>query len=178
MGYTIKRFKCDNKRGEYDKLFKMLLAGSGSTFEPCPPHAHHKNGVAERLIATITEKARAMLIDSQAPVHFWGEAVFTAVYLHRRSPNNGLIKRDDRDGYKAPYETPYEMLQAYGKPAIDRTAMRSHSKLPSNLRFSCFERTHLIPRTRRSRPTGTTTRRSACGAARYRAHREFPRQWG
>ena len=72
------------------------------------------------MIATITEKARAMLIDSQAPVHFWGEAVFTAVYLHRCSSNNGLTKRDDWNGHKAPYETPYEMLQVYRKPAIGK----------------------------------------------------------
>ena len=43
-----------------------------------------------------------------------------AVYLHRCSPNNGLTKRDDRDGYRAPYDTPYEMRQIYGKPAIDK----------------------------------------------------------
>jgi hypothetical protein len=68
---------------------------------------------------TITEKARAMIIDSQAPNEFWGEAVHTAVYLHQRSPNEGITKRDDRDGYQAPYETPYEMLQAFGKPSHD-----------------------------------------------------------
>ena len=117
--YRIRHFRCDNGRGEYDnKLFRMLLAASGTSFEPCPPHAHHKNGVAERMIGVITEKARAMMIDSQAPLEFWGEAVGTAVYLHRLSPNEGLTKRDDRDGYKAAYETPYEMLHAYGKPAI------------------------------------------------------------
>ena len=96
-------------------LLKMLLARSGTSFEPCPPYAHHKNGVAERMVATITEKAGAMLIDSQAPVHFWGEAVLTAVYLHRHTPNSGLTNCDNRDGYKAPYETPYEMLQAHEK---------------------------------------------------------------
>ena len=100
------------------------------------------------MIATITEKARAMLIDSQAPVHFWGEAVFTAVYLHRRSPNNGLTKRDDRDGCKAPlaYETPYEMLQAYGKPAIDKDGNTISRKAPIHhlRRFGCFV-SRLIP---------------------------------
>ena len=98
------------------------------------------------MIATITEKARAMLIDSQAPVHFWGEAVFTAVYLHRRSPNNGLTKRDDRDGYKAPYETPYEMLRAYGKPAIDKDGNTISRKAPIHhlRRFGCFV-SRLIP---------------------------------
>ncbi|KAF8535468.1 hypothetical protein BDD12DRAFT_892768 [Trichophaea hybrida] len=33
--------------------------------------------------------------------------------------NEGLAKRDNRDGYKAPYETPNEMLHAFGKPTHD-----------------------------------------------------------
>jgi hypothetical protein len=122
-GYKIKRFRCDNGRGEFDnKLFRILLASRGTALEFCPPYAHHKNGVAERMVRTITEKARAMILDSQAPHEFWGEAVNTAVYLHQRMPNEGLTKRDDRDGYKAPYETPYEMLNSYGKPEYDKLA--------------------------------------------------------
>ena len=105
----------------------MLLAWSGTSFEPCPPYAHHKNDVAECMVATITEKARSMLIDSQAPVHVWGEAVLTLVDLHRHTPNSGLTNRDDRDGYKAPYETPCEMLQAHGKQWT-RTTIQSHIK--------------------------------------------------
>ena len=133
--------RCDNGRGEYDnKLFRMLLAASGTSFEPCPPHAHHKNGVAERMIGVITEKARAMMIDSQAPLEFWGEAVGTAVYLHRLTLNEGLMKRDDRDGYKAAYDTPYEMLHAYGKPAVDPNGNKISYKAPPHhlRRFGCF----------------------------------------
>ena len=98
------------------------------------------------MITIITEKARAMLIDSQAPVHLWGKAVFTVVYLHQCSPNNGLIKRDNQDGYKAPYETPYEILQAYGKPAIDKDGNAISYKAPIHhlRRFSCFV-SRLIP---------------------------------
>jgi hypothetical protein len=117
MGYEIKRFRCDTGRGEYDnKTFRYVLAARGTTYEPCPPYARHKNGVAERMIRTITEKAQAMMIDSQVPVQFWGEAVNTAVYLHQRSPNEGLKRKNDGDGYQAPYETPYEMLHGFGKP--------------------------------------------------------------
>ena len=123
-GYSIRRFRCDHYRGEYDiKNFRTILAGA-RTYEPCPPYAHHKNGVAERIIGVITEKARAMMTDAQAPIEFWGEAVKTANYLHRLTPTNGLIKRDDRDGYKAPYNTPYEMLHAYGKPKHDAEAQQ------------------------------------------------------
>jgi len=41
--------------------------------------AHHNNGVAERIIHTITERARVMILDSQVPLQFWGEAVNRAV---------------------------------------------------------------------------------------------------
>jgi hypothetical protein len=72
------------------------------------------------MIRTITEKARAMILNSQAPLEFWGEAINTAVYLHQCLPNEGLTKRDDRDRYNAPYKTPYEMLHSYGKPEYDK----------------------------------------------------------
>jgi hypothetical protein len=147
QGYQIKRFRCNNGRGEYDnKTFRSVLTTSGTTYEPCPPYSHHKNGVAERMIRTITEKARAMMIDSQAPVQFGGEAVNPAVYLHQRSPNEGLTKRDVRDGHKAPYETPYEMLHAFGKPAHDKAGNEISYKAPIHhlRRFGCYV-SKLIP---------------------------------
>jgi len=55
MGYEVKRFRSDNSRGEYDnKTFRQVLVARGTTYEPCPPYAHHKNDVAERMIQTIT----------------------------------------------------------------------------------------------------------------------------
>jgi hypothetical protein len=62
--------------------------------------------------------AQAMMIDFQASIQFGGEAVNTTVYLHQRSPNEGL-KRNDREGYKALYEMPYEMLYGFSKPTHD-----------------------------------------------------------
>jgi hypothetical protein len=115
-GYNIKCFRCDNGRGEFDnRLLQMLLASHGTALEFCLPYAHHKNAIPERVIRTITEKARAMLLDSQAPLEFWGEAIKTGVYLHQRMPNKGLTKRDDRDGYKASYISPYKILHSYAK---------------------------------------------------------------
>jgi len=119
MGYEIKRIQCDNGRGEYhNKIFRYVLAARSTTYEPCPPYGHHKNSAAERMIRTITGKAQAMMIDSQAPIQFWGEAVNTAVYLHQRSPNEGL-KRNDHNGCRGSYEMPYKMLHGFGKPTHD-----------------------------------------------------------
>jgi len=113
-GYEIKRVRCDIGHRDYDNLtFQYYPVARGTTYEPCMPYAHHKNRVAQRLTRTITENAWAMMIDSQAPVQFLGEAVNTAVYLHHRSPNEGL-KRNDPDAYQAPHNIPYEMLHGFG----------------------------------------------------------------
>jgi hypothetical protein len=147
MRYEIKRFQCDNGRGEYDnKPWRFVLAACGTTYETCPPYAHHKNGIAERMIRTITEKSRAMMIDSQASIQLWGEAVNTAVYLHQRSPNEGLKRKNDRDGYQAPYETPYEMLHGFVKHTHDANGNKiSYQAHLHNLRrFGCYA-SRLIP---------------------------------
>jgi len=98
------------------------------------------------MIRTITEKAQALMIDSKASLQFWGDAVNTAVYLHQRSLNEGQIMLDDRDSYKAPYETPYKMLHAFGKTTHDDAADKISYKAPIHplQRFGCYV-SKLIP---------------------------------
>ena len=154
--YRIRRFRCDNGLGEYNnQLLRILLAASGTSFEPCSPHAHHKKGVVERMIGVLTETARAMMIDLQAPLEFWGEAVRTAVYLHLLTPHEGLTKHDDGNGYKAAYETPYEMLHGHGKPAVDQDGNKISYKAPLHhlQRFGCFV-SRLIPESQRREKFG------------------------
>ena len=82
-GHPIRRFQCDNGKGEYDNhLFRNILRESGIAFEPSPPYTQHKNGVSERMIGMIATKARAMMIDSNLEDSLWSEAVNTTVYLH------------------------------------------------------------------------------------------------
>jgi len=90
-GQPIRRFRCDNGKGEYDNhLFRSILQDSGIAFEHSPPYTQHKNGVSERMIATIATKARAMMIDSNLEDSLWSEAVNTAVYLHALCPSRTL----------------------------------------------------------------------------------------
>jgi len=151
MGYEIKRIRCDDGWGEYDnETFQYVLTARGTTYEPCPPYAHHENGVAQRMIRTITEMARAMMIDSHVPVQFWGEAVNTAVYLHQRSLNEGLKRKNDRDGYQAPYETLYKMLLGFGKPThnADGNKISYQASLHNLCRLGCYA-SRLIPEVQR-----------------------------
>jgi transposase InsO family protein len=102
QGYTVKRFRCDNGRGEFNNTaFEDELAKAGITYEPAPPYTQHKNGTAERMIRTLNTKARCMMLDAKMPMRFWAEAVKTACYLHGRSPTSSL------PGNKTPYEALY-----------------------------------------------------------------------
>jgi hypothetical protein len=151
MGYEVERFRCDNGHREYDnKTCRQLFTARGTTYEPCPPYAHQKIAITESMIQTITAKAQSMMIDSQPPLVFWGEAVNTAVYHHQRTPNEGPTKRDDRDGSQAPYPTPYKMLQSFGKPTHDNDGNEISYKIPllHLRRFGCYA-SRLIPEPQR-----------------------------
>jgi len=102
------------------------------------------------MIRTITEKALAIMIDSQVPIQFWGEAVNTSVYLHQRLPNKRLKRRHDRDGYQALYETPHEMLHGFGKPTHDADSndISYRASLHNLRRFGCYS-SRLIPEVQR-----------------------------
>jgi len=129
---------------------RLVLAARGTTYEPCLPYAHHKNGVAKRIIRTIPEKARAMMNDSQAPNQFWGEAVNTSVYLHQRSPDKSLKRQNDGDAHQAPYETPYTMLHGFGNPTpnADGNKISYHASVHNVGQLGCYA-SRLIPEVQR-----------------------------
>ena len=90
-GRSILRLRCDNGRGEYsNQFFLSYLTAEGISFEPSAPYTQHQNGVSERKIRSIVEKARTMLLEARLPARFWAEAVNTAVYLLNRSPTRAL----------------------------------------------------------------------------------------
>jgi hypothetical protein len=90
-GCSIKRFRCDNGRAEYDNSdFQTLLKSDGISYEPSAPYTQHQNGVSERSIRTVVERARSMLLGASLPQRFWAEAINTAVYLRNRSPTQAL----------------------------------------------------------------------------------------
>ena len=61
------------------------------------PHSLASNGVAERKNRTLTELTKAMLIESGASLHFWGEVILTASHVLNMVP------------HKKSHTTPFEM---------------------------------------------------------------------
>lgn len=119
---TISELHCDNGTEFVKKQFQDFLAEKGCRMVTSAPSHHSQNGIAERANGVITEKARAMLIDSQLSAHLWPEAVATAVYLANRSPTS--VNPDFqsplaylRTTLGLPFESNAEHLRAFGAVA-------------------------------------------------------------
>ncbi|CAK1597387.1 unnamed protein product [Parnassius mnemosyne] len=70
--------------------FKSFCDEKGIVLQYTAAYNPEMNGVAERMNRTLTEKARALLLDSQLPKELWGEALRYTVYVTNRSPTASL----------------------------------------------------------------------------------------
>ncbi|CUA69513.1 Retrovirus-related Pol polyprotein from transposon TNT 1-94 [Rhizoctonia solani] len=95
----IKRVRFDNGREFVNKDWIEHTNQKGTILETTAPYSAQQNGIAERLNRTLTEKARAMLIESAAPKFLWSEAIAYACYLKNRVPTQVHGKF-----WKSPYE--------------------------------------------------------------------------
>ena len=94
-GHSICRFQCVNGRGEYDnQFFTDFLKVEGISYEPAAaPYTQNQNGVSERKIRIVVERARTMLLKARLPEQFWADAVAMAVNILNRSPTKALAEK-------------------------------------------------------------------------------------
>ena len=69
--------------------------------ETTAPYSPTSNGVVERKNITLIELTNVMLIESSAPLHFWGEAILTACHVLNRVSHKKL------------HTTPFEMWKGH-----------------------------------------------------------------
>jgi hypothetical protein len=100
-----------------EKRFKILQADEDTMYleknlrewclenkievQTSPPYHHASNGLAERTMQSIMDKARTLMTANNVPMMYWEQAVDTAVYLLNRIPLKKL-------NWKTPYEEVYE----------------------------------------------------------------------
>lgn len=98
-----KRIRSDKGTEFTNSCFQRYLQGEGIIHEMSCVATPQQNGRVERKHRHILNVARALRLEANLPIHFWGECVLAATHLINRTPtiaNKGI--------------TPNEML--YGKP--------------------------------------------------------------
>ena len=93
FGTKIKSLQCDNG-GEFDNSrFHDFFASNGMTFRFSCPYTSQQNGKSERMIYTINNAVRSLLLQAQLPSSFWVEALHTAVHILNILPTKTLQNR-------------------------------------------------------------------------------------
>ena len=73
-------FVADNRELRSNEILQWC-AERGITHQFTAPHTSAQNGHIERLHRTLMNKARAMRLSCNAPLHMWDEFILTASYL-------------------------------------------------------------------------------------------------
>lgn len=83
-GLKIKTFRSVNGIEFCSNKFKEFFERHGIQHQTSISYTPQQNGLAERTIRTITEKARCMLQDANLNKRYWAEALHTATYIKNR----------------------------------------------------------------------------------------------
>jgi hypothetical protein len=81
---TVKAIQCDNGR-EFDNSFtRIFLLSHGTQLRMSCPYMFPQNGKTERIIRSVNNVIRTLLIQASLPVRYWAEGLHIATYMLNR----------------------------------------------------------------------------------------------
>ena len=87
---SIRVLCSDNVREYFSVPFTSFMSQHGIIHQSSCAHTPQQNGVAERKNQHLVETARTLLLHSNGPFRFWGDAILTACYLINPIPSSVL----------------------------------------------------------------------------------------
>jgi hypothetical protein len=84
FGRTIKAIQCDNGREFDNSSTRIFLLSNGTQLRMSCPYMSLQNGKAERVIHSVNNVIRTLLIQASLPGRYWAEGLHTATYLVKR----------------------------------------------------------------------------------------------
>jgi transposase InsO family protein len=93
----VKALRMYRDREYLSDEFKQMCKEKGILRQLTIPYTPQQNRVAERRNRTLLEMVRSMMVQTNLPITFWGDALLTAVYILNRVPSKSVSS------------TPYEL---------------------------------------------------------------------
>ena len=125
-----------------------MLATRGVSLHASPPHAHERNGIAERAIQTIFDVTRALLQQADMSDNLWPVALRHAVYLRNRAPSAALGGRTPLQMLGAPVDS-VNKLYTFGVKVFVKVDNASRRALEPKARAGVYVGYHDISNSHR-----------------------------
>ena len=122
---------------ELNFTWKIFSKNNGILHQLSCVDTPQQNAIAKRKHQHILNVARALHLQSQVPLSYWGDCILTAVYLINRTPSKLLHN-------KTPYEMlfnkppPFEHLRCFGCLCFVSTLPHNRHKFASRARKCVF----------------------------------------
>lgn len=136
-GKKIRVFRSDNGTEFCSNKFKAYLESKGIQHQTSIPYTPQQNGLAERTIRTVCEKARCMIHDAGLHTRYWGEAVMTATYVKNHTVSSVL-------NFKSPMEIwtkakpDIRHFRVFGSPAYALVSKEKRGKFDAKSKDYIF----------------------------------------
>lgn len=86
FSHRILAFQTDNGREFDNHANRTLVASHGTLLRLTCPYTSQQNGKAERILRTLNDGVRPLLLHASMPPRWWAEALATTSYLLNRRP--------------------------------------------------------------------------------------------
>jgi transposase InsO family protein len=86
----IKCLQADNGTEFINTATIKFFTAQGTHLRYSCPYTSSQNGKAERIIRTLNNSIRTMLLHASLPPTYWAEGLLTACYLHNRRPSSSI----------------------------------------------------------------------------------------
>jgi len=156
-GARIKVLRSD-RGGEFTSdAIALMLRKAGIRHQLTAPYTPQQNGVAERAVRTLTEKARCMLKHARLPDDLWAEAVFQAAVITNVSTMDCL-----RNGKITPQELMWERKPTAANFHVFGCEAFAHKAKGSRKKFDrCRDQVSSSVSVKNPKPTACSTTSSA-----------------
>jgi hypothetical protein len=86
FGRTVKAIQCDNGCEFDNSSTRIFLLSNGTQLRISCSYTSPQNGKVERIIHSVNNVIRTLLIQTSLPVRYWAEGLHTATYMLNRLP--------------------------------------------------------------------------------------------